>query len=103
MEEEDRKALEAALTAGESPDPDNSEGPSASKRPRHEAVGPAAPQEAESAESAGEPVAGARSPRSPELVDSSRLFPYALDSVVLENFPSFSFGDDPVSVGDGSL
>lgn len=99
LEEEDRRLLER-LAAGESSDPDNSEGPSASKRPRHEAVGPAAPQAAESAESTGEPVAGARSPHSPELVNSAR---FVLDPALLEGFPSFSFEDGLASAGDGSL
>jgi len=111
LDEHDRREAEELLAAlaedeGYAFDPEVPEGPSASKRPRHEAVGPAAPQAAEpagSAESAGEPVAGARSPRPLELVDSARLSPYAPDPVVLENFPLFSFGDDPVSVGDGSL
>lgn len=96
LEEEDRKALEAALAAGEPSDPENSEGPSASKRPRHEVVGPAVPQSAESAGSAGEPVTGARSPHSPELVDSARL---VLDPAFLEGLPSFAFEGDLVSVG----
>lgn len=102
LEERDRLEKEGrlCLASGASADPENSEGPPLSKRPRHEAVAPAAPQ---AAESAGEPVAGAKSPRSPEMVDSARLSQYALDPAVLENFPLFSFGDDPVSVGDGLL
>lgn len=107
LDEHDRWEAEELLAAlaedgGYAPDPENSEGPSASKRPRHEAVSPAAPQVAESAESAGEPVAGAKSPHSPEPVDSARLSPYALDPSVLGNFPFFPFGDELVSVGDGS-
>lgn len=105
LEERDLREREERLhvPAGGSPNPESSGGPSAPKRPRHGSVGSAAPQSAEPAESAGEPVAGARSPHSPELADSARLFPYALNSAVLENFPLFLFGDDSVSVGDGSL
>ncbi|KAK7718892.1 hypothetical protein SLS57_006002 [Botryosphaeria dothidea] len=96
--EHDRREAEELLAAlaedeGYAPDPENSEGPSASKRPRHETVGLAAPHVAESTESAGEPVAGTKSPRSPELMNSARLSPY------LEDLPLFSFGDDLVSVG----
>lgn len=98
LEEEDRRLLER-LAARESSDPENADGPSASKRPRHDTVGPAAPQVAKSTESAGEPVAGARSPHSPELVNSAR---FALDPALLEGFPSFLFEDGLVSTGDGS-
>ncbi|KAF4301184.1 hypothetical protein GTA08_BOTSDO13028 [Botryosphaeria dothidea] len=98
LDEHDRREAEELLAAlaedeGYAPDPENSEGPSASKRPRHETVGLAAPHVAESAESAGEPVAGAKSPCSPEPVNSARLSPY------LEGLSPFSFGDDLVSVG----
>ncbi|KAF4314304.1 hypothetical protein GTA08_BOTSDO00001 [Botryosphaeria dothidea] len=98
LDEHNRREAEELLAAlaedeGYAPDPENSEGPSASKRPRHETVGLAAPHVAESAESAGEPMAGAKSPCSSEPVNSARLSPY------LKGLSPFSFGDDLVSVG----
>ncbi|EKG09038.1 hypothetical protein MPH_13986 [Macrophomina phaseolina MS6] len=101
LDEHDHREAEdllAALAADEvnASDPEKSEGLPASKRPRHEAAGPGVPRVAESADSASEPVASARSLHSPELVDSAHL---SLDPVGLEGFPSFSFGDGLVSVG----
>ncbi|EKG15571.1 hypothetical protein MPH_07237 [Macrophomina phaseolina MS6] len=105
------KELMAALAEDEgyAPDPKDSKGLSASKRPRHESVGPTAPQEAESADSTGEPVAGARTPRSLRHADSARLSSSLVwDVAALEGLPSFSFKDGLVSAGgqgsdDGTL
>ncbi|KAH7009322.1 hypothetical protein B0J12DRAFT_691639 [Macrophomina phaseolina] len=90
LEIKNQKLLEQ-LAARKPSNPKNSEGPSASKRPRHES--------AKSADSISEPIASTRSPHSPKPVNS-RL---ALNPAVLKGFPSFLFGDGLVSAeGQGS-